>query len=113
MTPEAVNNVADYVLLSALIPLTLFVIRYFLFSPYHITSEGKNLMGIRLSQIVLVFAVLLSLFLGADYPFREWVRLLTFSGLAYFFWVDVYQLIRVQERHKWTRWLWLKKLLRR
>ena len=106
---EIINTLADFVLLSALVPIGFFVVRYFLFSPYQVTPEGRNNLHKKLALLSLVAVVLLSLFLGAGYFGREWVRLTVFSAITYFYWVETAQLMRVQKQYPYNRWAWLKR----
>jgi len=110
---EFVNNVADFVLLSALVPIGFFVVRYFLFSPYNITPEGRNNMRKKLALLSLVIVVLLSIFFGVSYIGREYVRLVVFSAIVYFYWVEVIQLMRVQKHYPFNRWAWLARFRRK
>lgn len=97
-----VSHVASYVLLSAIIPLSLFVVRYIRHSPFQVTKEGINLLLSRLAMILIIGLVIASIFFHS-YPGREWVRLIAYSALVYFFWVDLVQLLRVQRQYPFTR----------
>lgn len=100
---EIVNNVADIVLLSALLPNLVFTVRYFFFSPFELSREGINLLGQKVAISLLVIVVLLSVFLGADYAGRPFIRLVVFGAISYFFWTEMVQLIQLQRQYPWRR----------
>lgn len=96
------THVANYVLLSAIIPLSIFVVRYARHSPFQVTKEGINLLLSRLAMLVILLLLITRIFFR-DYLGREWVTLATYSALVYFFWVDLVQLLRVQHQYPYTR----------
>ena len=103
MTPnDILLAVGDYIVLSALIPLALFVIYYLLRSPFTLTEEGKNVLFQKIATIVLLLVIVLSLFLG-EYPGRWAVRVVSFSALVYFYWVDFAQLRSIQKKYPYRR----------
>lgn len=109
---DILNTIADYTILSAIIPLAYFIIRYSLFSPVERTPEGVNQLLLRVAMLGLIVVVVLSLFFG-NYVLREFARVIVYGSVVYFLWIDAIQLTRVQKQHRWTRWAWLQKLLKR
>ncbi len=95
--------IASLILVSLLIPTAIFVVRYFLYSPYDRSREGRNLLREKIAIGGLLIAVTLTAFLGTEYPGRPFVRLVVFSALAYFFWIEVALLIRVQRAYPYRR----------
>lgn len=100
---DILNNLANVVLVSLVIPNLIFAIRYFLFSPYERTREGRNLLlqKVALSSLVLVLA--LSVIFGQEYPGRPFVRLAVFSAITFFYWTELVQLIGVQRKFPYRR----------
>lgn len=92
----------DIVILSALVPLVLFVVYYSRQSPWTLTDEGKNLMLQKVVLIALILVVIASLFLG-DYPGRWLVRLTIYGAIVYVMWLDFFQLRRVQREFPFKR----------
>lgn len=100
---EIVDSIATLILVSLLIPTAIFAVRYFLYSPYTRTREGRTLLRQKVAIEGLLIAVTLTAFLGAGYPGRPFVRLIVFSVLAYLFWVELVQLIGVQRQFPYRR----------
>lgn len=100
---EFVNNIADLILLSSLIPLALFSGFYITRSPFEVTKEGRNQLYRTLATVVLLLVVLASLFLGSDYPGREYVRLVSFTALVVFYWRDFFLLRSIQKLYPFRR----------
>lgn len=100
---DVIDTIAGYILVSLLIPNVIFAARYFLYSPYERTREGRNLLGQKLaiSSLTIVFA--LSIFLGSDYPGRPIVRLIAFTAVTTFYWIETVQLIKVQHEFPYRR----------
>jgi hypothetical protein len=95
-------HVASYVLLSAVVPLSIFIARYIRHSPFQVTKEGINLLLSRLAMLLIIVLFITRMFLP-DYPGRGWVVLISYVALVYFFWVDLVQLLRVQRQYPFTR----------
>lgn len=68
--------IGDWVLLLTAVPLGLFVGFYFFKSPgWRRNFVGRTLMYLGISLFIYVVVVSLSVFLGADYFLREYIRL--------------------------------------
>lgn len=102
MHTDLINSFTDYLVLSGLIPLVIFVVMYFFRSPYDDNEIGIALMFQKLGFIALLGIIVLSLFLG-PYPGREWVRVVFYSIIVIGFWVDLVNLRRYQRRYQF-RW---------
>jgi hypothetical protein len=100
---EALEFIGSVILVSLLIPNALFTIRYFLFSPYERTKEGRNLLAQKTAISALLIVLALTIILGPDYPGRPFVRLVVFSAITFFYWTEVVQLIKVQHEYPYNR----------
>lgn len=100
---ELVNNIANVVLVSLVIPNLIFAVRYFLYSPYERTREGRNLLLQKVALSSLIFVLALSVVFGSEYPGRPFVRLVVFSAITFFFWVELWQLVQVQRKFPYRR----------
>lgn len=100
---EALDFVASMILVSLLIPNLIFAVRYFLFSPYERTREGRNLLYQKTAVSALLIVLALSIFLGTEYPGRPFVRLAVFSAITFFYWTETVQLIKVQREYPYRR----------
>ena len=83
---ETLLIIGDVILLTSFLALALFVGFYFAKSPWRTLLVGRSLMYFALSLMLVVFTVSLSLWLGANYPFREWVRLFSYSLVSVTTW---------------------------
>ena len=102
MLTEILNEAADIIIYSAIIPLLVFIFRYSIYSPFGRTPEGVNTLLKKISQALLVIVIGTSLLFGA-YIGREWVRLIVYTSVTLFFWVDVVQLVRIQKKYPFRR----------
>src|SRR6188768_1607754 len=102
MLTEILNEIADVVIYSAIIPLLIFIFRYTTRSPFERTPEGVNALLKKVSQALLVIVIGTSLLFGS-YIGREYVRIIVYTSVTLFFWVDVVQLIRVQRQYPFYR----------
>lgn len=106
---DIVNRIADLILVSLLIPNLIFTVRYFLFSPFERTREGRNLLYQKTAISALLIVLTLSVTLGADYPGRPFIRLIVFATITSFFWTELVQLVLVQRRYPFSRFRRRKK----
>lgn len=100
---ETLDNIASGILASLLIPNLIFTVRYFMFSPWERTKEGVNLLRQKTAISVLLVVIALSVILGPDYPWRPFVRLVAFSAITFFFWIELLQLISIQRKFPYRR----------
>jgi hypothetical protein len=100
---QTLNHIANLVLVSLVIPNIIFGFRYFLFSPYERTREGRNLLMQKIALSSLVVVLALSVIFGPEYPGRPFVRLVAFSTITIFYWTELAQLIGVQRRFPYRR----------
>lgn len=98
-------NPADFIVLSYLIPLLVFITLYASRSPWLDNELGIALMFQKIGFLLVILVVLMSLFLGLDYPFRQEIRTAIYSIVGIALWVDVVNLLRYQyrARHKINR----------
>lgn len=103
---DIVLRIGDWVIAAALLPNLVFAVRYFLFSPYKLTPEGRNMLHKKVALSSLIVLILLAVVFG-DYPGREWLRLVVFGAVTLFFSIETIQLIKLQEKFPYNRWNWL------
>ena len=72
---ELLPTLGDIALLTSVPALVLFVGFYYFKSPWKKLLVGRSLMYFAASLLCTVVIVLLSLFLGPEYPGRDWIRL--------------------------------------
>jgi hypothetical protein len=88
----------NVIVVSFLIPLLIFVVRYARYSPWRDTALGRNV----LYQKSAISLVVLILLLGLFYPtfaLRSEIRLVAYLVVAYSFWFDVVTLIKIQHQY--------------
>lgn len=100
---EVVNEIADYLLVSVLIPNVIFAFRYYFRSPFEKYPEGRNLLYQKIAVSSLILIITLSVLFGPDWFLRPWVRLLVFGAIVFFYWRELYQLIQVQKHYPFRR----------
>ena len=91
-------NPADFIILSYLAPLIIFITLYGTRSPWLNNELGKALMFQKFGFLLVVIVILLSIFLGQEYPFRQEVRTTVYILVGVALWVDVINLLRYQYR---------------
>lgn len=79
-------TIGDVVLLTSFPALALFVGFYYVKSSWRTLPVGRSLMYFALSFMLVVLTVSMSLWLGPNYPFREWVRLFSYSLVSVTTW---------------------------
>lgn len=99
---EILNNIADFIILSSVIPLALFIFRYATRSPFEKSPEGINVLLTKIALLTIILVVIFSLFIP-DYPGRPVVRLVFYTAPVVFFWVDLVQLWRIQRKYPFHR----------
>ena len=95
---ETLLIIGDVILLTSFLALALFVGFYFAKSPWRTLLVGRSLMYFALSLMLVVFTVSLSLWLGSNYPFREWVRLFSYSLVSVMTWRLFFTLRYIQKQ---------------
>jgi hypothetical protein len=94
-----VQAIGNFFVLSAILPLGLFIYRYWRYSDWRRDILGVSLMTQKITMTLLMLFIIISLgveiFLG-HWEGREWVRLLFFGIVIATFWNDYIQLIRIQ-----------------
>lgn len=100
---DTIDFIASLILVSLLIPNLIFAVRYFLYSPFERTREGRNLLYQKLAISSLLIVIALSVFLGTEYPGRPFIRLVAFSAITFFYWTETVQLIKVQHAYPFKR----------
>lgn len=101
MDPQSVidmlNNVADWILLTALPGIGLFVIFYAKKSPWKKMFVGRTMMYLAVALGTLFLVNTASIYLGPDYPFRSVIRVLAYSTLSVTVWRLFFTLRKVQK----------------
>ena len=95
---ETLLIIGDVILLTSFPALALFVGFYFAKSPWRTLLVGRSLMYFALSMALVVITVSLSLWLGLDYQFREWVRLIAYSLVSFTTWRLFFTLRYIQKQ---------------
>lgn len=83
-------------LIGALVAATGFVGIYASHAPWRVTVVGKSMMLLALSVIGLIMSGLLYNAFGPDYPFRDVVRVCSFTFLNIALWYQLSVLVRAQ-----------------
>lgn len=80
--------------------LLAFIILYSIRSPWRQYQAGRSVMYLALSLVlVLVFAIV-SVTLGMDFPFRDWIRLTLYGFVTFSMYRLLFSLIIVQRGSK-------------
>ena len=95
---ETLLIIGDVILLTSFPALALFVGFYFAKSPWRTLLVGRSLMYFALSLMLVVLTVSLSLWLGSDYPGREWVRLVAYAVVSLTTWRLFFTLRYIQKQ---------------
>lgn len=90
-------DLGDWILLSSAPALALFVGFYYFGSPWRKLLVGRSLMYFAMSLLAIVCIVALSLWLGADYPGRAWVRLIGYGLVSFTTWRLFFTLRHIQK----------------
>lgn len=102
-------NFPDYIVLSYMLPLTIFIGLYAVRSPWRSNELGIALMLQKVGFTLVISVVLMTLFLGTDYAFRQELRTFVYTVVGVALWLDVFNLLRYQYRarhpHDPTKWL--------
>ena len=96
MTPEAVNDFATILALTAIIPALGYTLTYGLGSPWYRSLLGIVLFGLGASVATVLSVVLLRRILGA-YPGYEWVAVSAYSILTLTMWA-LWAIVIVERR---------------
>jgi hypothetical protein len=112
MLTEVVNGIADFVIVSGLIPLLWFVQQYYRKSPFDATELGVTIMVQKVAFASVIVILGLSYFLGVGYPSREWLRLGVFALVVSTFWADVANLSRYQRKYPFNMRSYKRKNIR-
>lgn len=86
MTPAEINDVANYIVLLAVIPFALFSLTYGVRDPWRTTYLGVIMFGLVTSQ-ALTLAFIISRRWFGEYPGYEWVAVVLYSSLTVFAWL--------------------------
>ena len=85
MTPDAVNEFANWIALSAALPAILFTLIYGLGSPWYKSGLGVTLFGLMFSISSLFLVILARCFFG-EYPGYHIVAVVVYAMLTIMFW---------------------------
>jgi hypothetical protein len=86
MTPDQINDIANFIVLLAVIPYALFSLTYGLRDPWRSTYLGVIMFGLVTSQ-ALTLAFIISRRWFGEYPGYEWVAIVLYSSLTVFAWL--------------------------
>lgn len=93
---EIIFTIGDTLLIAAAFGATVFAVSYASFFDWRKTPAGRALLYFVVSLIVVFLNNTAARLIGADYPFREWVRLAVYASVA----ATVWHLVRVL----WANW---------
>lgn len=91
-------TLGDVLLLTSVPALVLFVCMYFFRSRWRTLHVGRSLMYFALSLLLLVVVVSLGLWLGPNYPGREYIRLGAYGVVSITTWRLYFTLRYIQKR---------------
>ena len=91
-------TIGDVVLLTSFPALALFVGFYYVKSSWRTLPVGRSLMYFALSFMLVVLTVSMSLWLGPNYPFREWVRIFSYTIVSVTTWRLFFTLRYIQKQ---------------
>jgi hypothetical protein len=94
---DIVYLAGDVVLLTAIPALALFVVFYYFKSPWRTLLVGRSLMYFAVSLLAIIGVVAASVWLGQDYPGREWVRFISYSLVSVTTWRLFFTLRHIQK----------------
>ena len=97
MTPADVNELTDWIALSAAIPAILFTLVYGFGSPWYKSGLGMTLFGLMFS-ISSLFAVILARRFFGEYPGYHIVAVVVYVMLTLMFWSFFFILLK-ERRH--------------
>lgn len=100
MTPSEINDIANFIVLGAVIPFALFSITYGTRDSWYQTYLGVTIWGLVTSQAVVLAVIILRRWFG-DYPGHEWVAIVVYSLLTIFAWL-FYVIYLVERRRSST-----------
>lgn len=86
MLQDIIYLSGDLILLTTIPALGLFVGFYYFKSPWRALLVGRSLMYFAVSLLTIVGIVALSVWLGPEYPGREWVRLFGYTMVSVTTW---------------------------
>lgn len=97
------TTLTNLIVVSAVLPLALFVYFYGRYSPWRLTNIGRTMMYKNLAFIAVILLVIASLFLG-DYPGRDIIRFVVYTGVVVTFWMNFYNLRKVQTQYSTAKY---------
>lgn len=100
---DTLNNL---IVVSALLPLSLFVYYYGRYSPWRQTGTGRTMMYKNISFIAVFLVIITSTYFG-DYEGRDIVRFVVYTSVVAMFWRNFVNLRNVQTHNatKKTRFI--------
>jgi chromate transport protein ChrA len=91
---EVILFLGDLIMIAAAVGAIVFAVSYSFFFNWRKTAAGRALMYFVWSLIVVFTNNTIARFAGTDYPFREWVRIVVYIGVAVTIWRLVWVLWR-------------------
>ena len=91
-------TIGDVILLTSFPALALFVGFYYVKSSWRTLPVGRSLMYFAMSFMLVVLTVSMSLWLGPNYPFREWVRIFAYTLVSVTTWRLFFTLRYIQKQ---------------
>lgn len=100
MSSDTVMDLGDLLLLSGVPAIILFAVFYGVRSKWRSTNPGRSLfyMSVAMSVILILSAV--TRYLGAEWPFREWIRLVIYGSVSVTMWRMFVVLLRTQAKSR-------------
>jgi hypothetical protein len=98
MGGSLIKQIGDYGLLSGVIPMLLIAILYLVRSRWWDNWTGRALMMFFCSLGLILLFVVLTLFTGADWPGRIWVRTAVYLTFPVSAWGVLFVLLYQQQR---------------
>ena len=90
------NLIADVLILASCVGTVGFAVSYVSFFAWRKTAAGRALLAFSLSLVSVILLAALAVWTENQYPFREYIRLTVYTGLA----VTVWRLLFVL----WRSW---------
>lgn len=98
LAQDIIYLAGDITLLTAIPALALFVAYYYFGSPWRTLLVGRSLMYFAVSLLAIIAVVALSVWLGPDYFFREWVRFISYLLVSIATWRLFFTLRHIQKQ---------------
>lgn len=99
---DPIIAIGNLIAVSYMIPLLLFIVRYWTHSPWWVTDLGVALMAQKIAFVGIFLLIDLGIFFH-DWPARAGVRFVLYAIVGISFWLDQLNLTRYQRRSHYDR----------